>query len=47
MPDSDRKKKKKHIKLPTVGGNVKLQIGSKIVKIVVTIPRQHLAKRLA
>lgn len=47
VSDSTRKKKKKHIKLHTVGGNVKLQFGPRIVKIVVTIPRQHLAKRLS
>jgi hypothetical protein len=41
-----RKRKTRHIKLRTVGGNAKLQFGSKTVTITVSIPRQHLIKRL-
>jgi hypothetical protein len=46
MSTLHRKRKKRHIKLPTVGGNAKLQFGPKIVTVTVTIPRQHLIKRL-
>jgi hypothetical protein len=42
-----RKKKKRHIKLQTVGGTSRVHLGSKTIQIVVTIPREHLAKRLS
>jgi hypothetical protein len=41
-----RKRKTKHIKLHTMGGNTTVQFGPKTVRITVTIPRQHLIKRL-
>ena len=46
MENTRRKRKTKHIKLHSVGGNAKLQFGSKTITITVTIPRQHLIKRL-
>jgi hypothetical protein len=46
MSTSTRKRKTKHIKLHTIGGNTTVQFGPKTVTITVTIPRQHLNKRL-
>jgi len=46
MSVSGRKRKTRHIKLNAVGGTAKLQFGSKTVTVTVTIPRQHLIKRL-
>jgi hypothetical protein len=43
---SPRKRKKKHLKLTTVGGNATVQLGLKKLTVTVTIPLQHLRNRL-
>ncbi len=43
---ANRKRKKKHLKLSSIGGNATVQIGTKRIKVTVTIPRQRLSDRL-
>lgn len=47
MATSPRKKKIKHIKADTIGVKTTVRFGPKTVRITVSIPRQHLANRLA
>jgi len=43
---TNRKRKKKHLKLMTIGGNAKVQFGSKNVVVTVTIPKDRLQLRI-
>jgi hypothetical protein len=42
-----RKRKKKHLKLATIGGYTTVQLGSQWVTITIQIPRKRLTQRLA
>ena len=47
MLGTSRKKKKKHLKLNIAGSKTTAHIGSKVIRITVTIPRALLLKRLS
>jgi hypothetical protein len=46
MPDT-RKRKKKHLKLATIGGHTTVQLGGQWITITIQIPRKRLTQRLA
>lgn len=43
---ANRKRKKKHLKLSSIGGSATVHLGTKRITVAVTIPRQRLRDRL-
>ena len=43
----ERKRKKPHLKLPTIGGHSTVQFGNEWIVVTTFIPRKRLTQRLA